>query len=257
MRVVVLGHSGMLGSAVCAILRAKRHEVVVIPERYDGTAAFVDFISAAAPEAVINCIGLSSGTCANLIRTNSKLLQYLSASLPSDCLLVHASTDAVFSGISGPRAVSERTDALDPYGLSKRLGECYALEHPCTVVLRTSIIGLEPDRTPRSLLSWFLGATGRVNGYTNHLWNGITTIAWAELCVAALNGELRPGVHQPGTAGISKCELLQAIASVWHLSTVVTPVASLHPIDRRLMPTIDLGTIEKQLRQLHQQRGSV
>lgn len=256
MRVVVLGHNGMLGSVVCAVLCARGHEVVTVQGRHAGTAAFSDSVSATAPQAVVNCIGLSSGSLADLIHTNSKLLQHLSASLPSDCLLVHASTDAVFSGISGPRAVSERTDALDPYGLSKRLGECYALEHPRTVVLRTSIIGLELDRPPRSLLSWFL-RSDRVDGYTNHLWNGITTIAWAELCNAALHGDLHPGVHQPGTKSISKYELLRTISSVWNLSTVVTPVACAHPIDRRLVPTIDLGPIEDQLRQLRQQRGFV
>lgn len=250
MRVVVLGHGGMLGSTVASVVRDAGHEVLTTSIRYDGSGDLIDAVAAMRPHAVVNCIGLLRGGHTDMGRVNGLLPMHVAGSLPGECLFVHASSDAVFSGVHGPRRSDEYLDAVDSYGLSKIAGESCLPVHERSVIIRASIIGTESREKPRGLLGWFLLSAGPVTGYTDHLWNGITTLAWAGLCLEALDGRLQLGIHQPGTAAVTKCELLNIIATVWGLPTVVTPAASRAPVDRRLVPTINMGTIENQLRQM-------
>jgi len=56
--------------------------------------------------------------------------------------------------------------------------------------LRASIIGPEP-KAHVSLLDWFLGQKkdAAVNGFTNHQWNGVTTLHFARLCHGIITHE--------------------------------------------------------------------
>ena len=55
-----------------------------------------------------------------------------------------------------------------------------------TKILKTSIIGPELN-SAASLLEWFLSQTSEVYGYTKAMWNGNTTLEWAEQCYAVIN----------------------------------------------------------------------
>jgi dTDP-4-dehydrorhamnose reductase len=188
-----------------------------------------------------------------LFRINALLPQLLAAD-SAERLLVQPSTDAVFSGASGPFAVTQKPDARDAYGLSKRLGE-RCLELGRSVVLRTSLVG--PERgTTRSLLAWISTQREPVSGYTDQVWNGISTLGWARLCERALNGELHEGVHQPATeAAVSKYELLREIVETFALGVEVLPTNSAQPVDRRLVPTLVLPPIREQLEELRSWYG--
>ena len=46
-------------------------------------------------------------------------------------------------------------------------------------IIRTSIIGFDKNKV--SLLSWFLNNNDKeCSGFTNHFWNGVTTLQWAK-----------------------------------------------------------------------------
>ena len=119
--------------------------------------------------------------------------------------LVHFSTDCVFDGSQGPCDELVPPSANDAYGRGKALGE------PATaMILRTSIIGPERRRF-YNLLCWALRQT-RIDGYRNHRWNGVTTLALAR----AVAGLIRDGVHEPGirhihAEDVTKHELLAVI----------------------------------------------
>src|SRR5262249_25665737 len=147
-----------------------------------------------------------------LLELNAAFPVLLRLALPSDVVIVHPSTDCVFSGRNGPYDVDAPPDATDPYGLSKALAESIA-KYPNTVVIRTSIIGVEPEGRAFGLLGWFLsqpdGAT--VTGFTDHRWNGITTLEWCRVSddLLALRAMSRPPLVQPGTERFwTKAEML-------------------------------------------------
>jgi dTDP-4-dehydrorhamnose reductase len=255
MRLFVLGHRGMLGHAVVRYLRERGEEVVTSDHRYAGRPSdpLIAEVVASAPDVVVNCAGITTHRKVveeSLFAANAVLPQHLAAVLGPGQMLVHPSTDCVFDGRRGNYAVTDAPDALDPYGLSKRLGElALGRPGPDVVVLRTSIIGPE-DGTARGLMAWFLSQSAPVSGWVDHRWNGITTLAWAALCheVASRNGPLGAGLHQPTTERVvSKFELLGRLAAVFDHPITIEPTESGTPVDRTLRPSHPMPPLDDQL----------
>ena len=149
--------------------------------------------------------------------------------------VLQIATDCVFSGREGKYTESSSNDPLDVYGKTKSLGEvrAAAIYH-----LRCSIIGPEL-KTRAFLLEWLRsqphGAT--VPGFTDHLWNGVTTLQFARLCHAIVRDELElpPLMHVVPKSAVTKKELLEVIASALGREDLsVRPVASGKPVDRTL-----------------------
>jgi dTDP-4-dehydrorhamnose reductase len=99
---------------------------------------------------------------------------------------IHVSTDCVFDGTAGPYVETDPPTATDLYGRSKAWGE----PRNC-LVIRTSIFGPEL-RNFYLLLSWFLAQSDECRGFTNHLWNGMTTLQLAR-CIETI---LEKGLHE-------------------------------------------------------------
>jgi dTDP-4-dehydrorhamnose reductase len=149
--------------------------------------------------------------------------------------VIQIATDCVYSGQKGQYLETDVHDALDVYGKTKSVGEVYA---PNIIHLRCSIIGPEP-RAHVSLLDWFLGQKrgSGVNGFTNHQWNGVTTLQFARLCQGLItsNGSLKHSQHIVPASSISKAELLNCFAKEYNRDDVViTPVEAKTVIDRTL-----------------------
>lgn len=259
-RVLVLGHRGMLGHTVATWLRQQRFSVLTTTTRHPH--GLVDEVTRADADAVINCIAKTpkdTNSSDDLFSTNALLPQLLAAALAPNRILVHASTDGVFDGKRGRYTSTERTNATDPYGLSKRLGEA-AIHLGNVVVIRCSIVGLEV-RSTRNLLSWFLAQNTEIVGYTDHHWNGVTTLEWAKVAALALRGDpaITPGIHQPACAEpVTKYSLLKAAACAFDHQLDIVPRDSGFPVDRTLYPTIPGAPIERQLeglRSWHEESG--
>jgi dTDP-4-dehydrorhamnose reductase len=144
-------------------------------------------------------------------------------------------TDCVFSGERGDYVESDKHDALDVYGKTKSVGECYL---PNAYNLRCSIIGPE-SKSYVFLLEWFRrqGKNARVNGFTNHRWNGVTTLQFARLCLGVIKENLDlPHIQHviPGDT-ISKADLLNCFAREYNREDVaITPVEAPTVINRVL-----------------------
>lgn len=239
MKILVLGASGMLGSAVLRVmaetgsheLRAtarsasvKRYfqpelaELIVCgvdAENFDALAAvFSDF----RPQVVINCIGLIK-QCAEvddplLALPINSLLPHRLARLCSlvEARLIHISTDCVFNGRKGNYRESDLSDAEDFYGKTKFLGEVL---QPNTITLRTSIIGHELN-SANSLIDWFLSQQERCDGYTRAIFSGVPTVVLAKI----IRDVVIPlpdlfGVFHVAARPISKYDLLTLVARVY------------------------------------------
>lgn len=154
---------------------------------------------------VINCIGMIKPYCDNVpvaIEVNALFPH----ELPSHTIQI--ATDCVFSGRRGNYVETDPHDALDVYGKTKSLGEAPHIKN-----LRCSIIGPEL-KTHSSLYDWVLAQKGEVNGYTNHLWNGITTLAFSRICQGIIKEKIElPNIQHivPATI-LTKAHLVNLIA---------------------------------------------
>ena len=256
MRVFVLGHRGMLGHVVGRFLEQQGCEVVTSSLRYGGAArdSVVEAVRDSGCVWVVNALGRIKQKTEDrneLYLANSLFPLHLSARMRCEQRLIHASSDCVFSGRRGQYSVADERDAEDVYGLSKALGEAVAQSGRCWVI-RTSIIGPELGKG-WGLMGWFLRQSGEVNGYTNHLWNGITTLEWAGIAWELIGGQLSaegPLIQAGTLPAMSKCDVLRLIGKAWGLAVKVRPVEAKDAVDRTLLPTLQRPELEHQLSRL-------
>ena len=254
--IFVLGHRGMLGHVVARYLAEQGFEVVTSQARYEGLPRdpLVEAVRDSRCEWIVNAIGRTKQKrvlTMELLLANSILPAHLKSRMRSWQRLIHASTDCVFSGRRGGYRLDDERDATDEYGLSKILAEAIADDPRCAVI-RTSIIGPELSEG-HGLMGWFLRQDGEVNGYINHLWNGITTLEWAKVCREIIAGGDSPrrAIAQPGVEpALSKYELLALISRVWAKEISIKSVNAPEAIDRTLVPTLLRPALSEQLAEL-------
>ena len=192
------------------------------------------------PDVVINCIGLvkqlaDSNDPLSVLPVNSlfphKLAKVCSL---NGSRLIHISTDCVFSGSKGMYKEEDIPDAIDLYGLSKRIGE---VKYSNTITLRTSIIGHELNGN-KSLVDWFLSQQDQINGYTNAVFSGLPTVEIAYI----IENHVIPfpeleGLYHVSAYPINKFELLNLISSIYNKKIKILEDNSFK-IDRSLDSTL-------------------
>jgi dTDP-4-dehydrorhamnose reductase len=206
MKILILGSTGMLGSMVLKYLSTKKLNIVA-PSRKD-KVCYGDY------DYIINCIGIIKQKLTDpeeAILINS-ILPYKLAQEAPNAKIIQIATDCVYSGEKGCYTEEDVHDAHDIYGKTKSLGEVKAKNF---YNIRTSIIGPEPKGNV-SLFGWFMSQKKKafVDGYTNHLWNGITTLHFAVLCYAIIKKKRKlPNlIHFTPADIVSKYELLKILA---------------------------------------------
>jgi dTDP-4-dehydrorhamnose reductase len=262
--VVVVGASGMLGSMVTDVLAARRDLQVAgtvrtprlaracgekLPEvewrEYDATSDGRSLAAALdGAEWVINAIGLTKpyvhddnpAEVERAVRVNAAFpFELTRVAGAAGAQVIQIATDCVFSGATGRYLESSPHDALDVYGKTKSLGEAPL---PGMHLLRCSIIGPEPS-SPTFLLEWLRRqpAGASVNGYVDHLWNGVTTHAFARLCLGIVSGGITaPRLqHVIPDGDVTKADLLVMIAKAYGREDItVVPTQAPGAIDRTL-----------------------
>jgi dTDP-4-dehydrorhamnose reductase len=256
MKVFVLGHRGMLGHVVARYFSEQGMEVLTTDLRYAGLRGdpLIDAVRKSGAEWVINAIGkLDAKTTppAEMLLVNAQLPAHIKSFLGENQRLIHASTDGVFSGQTGNYAVDTERDATDLYGFSKILGEVVA-EQGKAIVIRTSVIG--PSIKPKTgLMDWFLSQKQTVNGFTNHVWNGVTTLEWAKFAQRVITGKFVPTgpiLHMGSEPPMTKHELLKAISEIWNHRLPITPTKSEKSVNRSLALDVQCASIREQLEEL-------
>lgn len=179
------------------------------------------------PDIILNCIGVikqlkEAKDPILSIEINSLFPHKLAKHLAnSKTRLIHISTDCVFSGDRGNYKEVDSSDAKDLYGKSKYLGEL--INYDNCITLRTSIIGPElKGRT--SLLEWFLNTKEPVNGYTNAIYSGFTTLELTNIIENYIipNPNIS-GLYNVSSNSISKHDLLKKIARVYKKNIIIKP----------------------------------
>jgi len=144
--------------------------------------------------------------------------------------LIHPTTDCVYTGEKGNYSENDPYDVSDVYGMSKALGE----PKNCTVI-RTSIIGEEIGQS-RSLIEWIKSNKGgEINGFEDHIWNGVTCLQFAKICQEIINENLFwQGIKHVHSNSVNKYELLNIVNDVYELGIKINKVKSAKSIDRSI-----------------------
>lgn len=257
-RVFVLGHRGMLGQMVRNYLQGAGYEVVTSDHRYGGQPdePLLHAVRASGCGWIINGLGAIPQKSPDedaLFRSNTLFPIHLLQAMEPGQRLIHASSDCVFSGTRGAYKTADFRDADSPYGLSKALGETVALDER-VLCLRVSLVGPGGRGKGKGLLSWFLDQKGAVAGYSNHYWNGITTLEWAKTVEEVIHGAIpwRSGVVQVGSPErVSKFQLLEWFGEIWEKDISVVPTKTPATVDRSLVPDWIRLPLRQQLEELH------
>jgi len=167
------------------------------------------------PDVVINCIGiikqiLTANDSIPALTINALLPHHIAKICNNvGARMIHLSTDCVFSGKGGNYNESASSDADDLYGRTKYLGE---VDYSNCITLRKSVIGHEL-KGRYGLLEWFLAQEGRIKGFANVIYSGITAPELVRVIGDyVLKDDTLQGVYHVSASPISKYDLLKLIA---------------------------------------------
>lgn len=232
-KIVVLGSTGMAGHMISCYMEEHGFQVYRVSrseknsdrsKRIDVSNAeqLVQYIDELEADVVINCVGLLQKSC----ESRPDLAVLINSYMPH-CLehhyretkvkLVHLSTDCVFSGDKGRYGITDLPDGRSFYDRSKALGE---IDNEKDITFRMSIIGPDITTDGTGLFNWFMKQVGTVRGFSNVIWNGITTLELSKAIVAALHENLT-GIYQlvPDEC-ISKYHLLLLFQNIFNKKDV-------------------------------------
>ncbi len=248
-RVIIFGARGMLGSYVSRYLRSTEqyHSIIELTRddydiangnRVELFGILHKYRARGRGTVIINCAGIipQSGEkdTAKYIAVNAHFPVMLDeyAGL-FGIKLIHITTDCIFHGRDGKGGYVE-CDSIEKgsgdgdknpyletndYGRSKR--ECEeAMVNG--MIIRTSIIG-EELKTRRSLIEYIKSQRGgKIRGYANHYWNGVTTLQLAKIIHTVIEKKLylewKGGVrHFFSPRVYSKYEICKMVNDVYNL----------------------------------------
>lgn len=230
-KVLVIGSNGMLGRTMEKYFKLQGYIVSVLNRKdLDLSSCSWDelggMIIESGCDVVINCAGLivqrKDTPVEDFLMVNSIIPRWLANICEQQNVeLYHPTTDCIYDGSKGSYEEGEPYTENGIYGVSKALGE----PSNCAVI-RSSIIG-EEESNKLSFLEWVRNNAGNyVNGYTNHLWNGVTCL---EMC-KIINEMIKSGTYFKGTKHyysptVSKADMINYINEVYNLGITVNSMS--------------------------------
>lgn len=255
MKILVLGATGMAGHIIYDYLKQNKYEVYGTKQTISysnnifqfnalNDSALIHIINYIKPDVVINCIGILIDESIK----NPKIASYINGFFPHrlDLLseqyrfnLIHLSTDCVFDGKEGNYTSSDIPNSTSWYGITKAIGEIRN-NNPNSITIRTSIIGREL-KNKKGLMEWFLSQDecNECNGYTNHIWSGVTTLELAKQIEKLIQiGCYEKNIIQLASNPISKYDLLEVINHYYREVPIKIIPIKVEPINRSMISNI-------------------
>lgn len=247
MHILVLGASGMAGHTIALYFLEQGHKVTSFsrkPVPYGNNLCgditnlhLLDKLLSYPYDAVINCIGMLNDAC----DANPSLAVYVNSYLPhvlneklqnSRTLLIHMSTDCVFSGQSAPYDEISFPDGRTFYDRTKALGE---LHNRNSLTFRNSIIGPDMNEAGIGLFNWFMKQQGTIYGYERAIWTGVTTLTLAKAMEAAIQEQLTGLYNLVHSTSINKYELLKLFNKHFKNNELIIRPSSSVRVDKTLI----------------------
>lgn len=238
MKVLILGHSGMLGHMVLKLLKSKNIDCSICVDRWPDVLfqkSIMDFEG----DIIINCAGAIPQRT-NDFPVNYNLSVVLDSFSHSDCKIIHPGSDC------------ENDNGL--YSISKKKASDWIKFHSKkTKIIKTSIIGPEISSS-YGLMEWFLSQKKEVNGYSEFYWNGNTTLTWAKYCYEMIKNWDAWGKETILQSDcISKFQLLETIKDVYGKNIKIKKTEK-PATNRCLLGGIRTQNIRKQLIELKKEQ---
>ena len=249
-KILILGGTGMLGH-VCKLVLESANLFDVVSTCRANKSGYIEFdalshsptelVNEIKPDWIINCIGV---TKSQIDETSVKSLSQaisINAVFPSKLSqatsrpIIQIATDCVYSGDDGNYLETDLHDCTDVYGKTKSLGEIPVKN---LLHLRTSIIGPELGKS-HQILEWFRNqdVNAEINGFTDHLWNGITTHHFAKLVLGIISNDFQNAskIHVIPSDSIKKSDLLHEFSRAYNRRDIkINNVLSGRAINRTL-----------------------
>lgn len=237
MKILVLGASGMLGSALVKKLRlsynvtslgrthchdSPKHILINVDSK-----EFENHLAKNTYNVIINCVAIidhnyCNENLKNCLEINSLINETIVKNIRPKTRLIYISSDAVFSDSIDKRTPSTTTSPQSYYGLSKELGEKVLLTLKKKLdfyIIRTTIVGFSPKE--KGFINWVLDSVK--NNKTTTLfadvifnpisiWDLANEIAYLigqpmlKNSILHINGRDRLSKHE---FGLSLCEALE------------------------------------------------
>ena len=261
-KIALFGSTGMAGSAIKFHLQSVGFKVQDYPRQvFDILKSSVYDLDLAGVDLVVNAAGLINRREKNLDFVNQARVVNTDFPLALARLcerkkipMIHISTDCVFDGQQGEYTETDAVSVKDLYGESKYLGE-----PENAMVLRLSMVGPEQANF-YSLLCWFLSQEGECPGYTNHHWNGLTTIQLAKVIVDIDEKNLfQNGLFHTYSTDITKHRLLELFKTYFQKEIEIHPVVAPQVRDMRLrthhsffLDSLNIPSLDNQIEQIVQ-----
>lgn len=257
-RICILGHRGMLGNILFEYFHSLGHECLTIDRKFSIVSAEIwfDELIQLKPDWVINATSFTSKspeTKQTHWEVNFSLPFLLAKALPDGIGFIQPSTDAVFPCRGGgPYWAEDPLAPDDDFGLAKKMSE-ECISRPYHFIIRTSLIGPEVEGVKKNLLAWTLNQGSTFSGFSNHRFNGITTLQWAKLAEKIMNGEfpdqklLQPAIDP----ALSLVELMTMIRETWKMPAKIQAVEAPTPLNRIMISNVPVPFLQVQLEELY------
>ena len=240
MKILVIDSAGMVGHIVALYFKEQGHAVTGYGEAAEDifdTVKIENEISGSDYDAVINCSAIinqdAEADKASAAFINAYLPHFLEkVTENTKTVVVHRSTDCIFSGKRGEYTLSDTPDAESFYARTKAIGE---VVNDKDITIRTSLIGPETDENGGSLFNWFYNQKKTVGGFANAIWTGLTTIEFAKE-IESLLLQKAHGLFQlvPGYA-ISKYELIKLFEKYFPDGREIRRIENKPAVDKSLV----------------------
>jgi len=263
-KLIIFGSNGMLGNYMTKYFQCIFHVIPLTRNDFDITfdnlqnleTIFVKY-NINSESCIINCCGMIP----QRNETNTEKYYLVNTLFPQmlaklcrkyGSKLILPTTDCVFDGSKGNYIETDIHTETNVYGNSKSLGEVSDF-----TVIRTSIIG-EESQNQKSFLEWVRKNGDKnmtINGYTNHLWNGITCLQYCKIFEKIIKDNLFwNGIkHLYSPQSKNKYELACIIKNVYNLQMTIIPTCTDKTIDKTLQSIyntndiFDIPTLETQI----------
>ncbi len=247
-KILVLGSTGMAGHVVTTffeerkdydvfnLARKKLNKNTYICDASD-FIKFENFLDKYEFDVIINCIGILNHYVrekkTQAILMNSYLPNFLENKYKkARTKIIHISTDCVFSGNTGSYTEFSLMDGDSFYGRTKALGEIISGRN---LTIRTSVIGPEINCEGVGLFNWFMKSRGKIDGYIDAIWTGITTIELAKAIEKAILYDTSGLYHLVPDKSISKFGLLKLFKEFFNKNNIEITQCSSVKFDRSLI----------------------
>ncbi|MGC8558778.1 MAG: SDR family oxidoreductase [Nitrososphaeria archaeon] len=224
MKTLIFGGSGQLGSQLLkffpdAIYTYRDKTGGGIKVDFSSYIQIEDIILKSMPEVVINTVAVTDVDLCERDReyaysVNAEAVKHIArATRAIKAYLVHISTDYVFDGSKGLYSELDIPNPINYYGLTKLLGEAYALSYDYSLVIRTSGVFLNKGFPSFVVKQLKEGKT--VNAFKG-FYSPISAFKLAE-SIAELVKMRETGILNVAGDRVSRYEFAMKIAEIYNL----------------------------------------